>query len=441
MKRIYEPLAYGGEPIRGGYWQTTIDPFELPSLQGTHRTDVAVIGGGFTGLNAALQLAEDGADVTLLDAETIGWGASGRNGGFCCLGGGILENTQIEKRYGKDARRAWRQAEKDAIGHVANLLETHQIKADTHSTGETLLAHKPARSSLLKDYAEQANQDYGVTPELIQTKDLAQHGLNGPFHGALTIPVGFALNPLKYAFGMAQASLTAGARLYQNSPVTRIEQGAQFTLRTAQGKLTAKRLIIATNGYSSEDVPAWLAARFMPVQSSVLVTRPLTDSEIQAAGWTSDQMAFDSRGLLHYFRLMPDRRFLFGMRGGIFANARSDAKIKTHIRKDFEQMFPAWAHVETPHLWSGLVCANAKGAPFTGPIPEMPGAFASLSYHGNGVAMASYCGALLADLVQDKATRQPYPDVLKSTPNKIPFGSKRRWLLPPLYAMMGIADR
>jgi glycine/D-amino acid oxidase-like deaminating enzyme len=104
-------------------------------------------------------------------------------------------------------------------------------------------------------------------------------------------------------------------------------------------------------------------------------------------------------------------------------------------------MFPAWAHVETPHLWSGLVCMNAKRAPFTGPIPEMPGAFASLSYHGNGVAMASYCGALLADLVQDKATRQPYPDVLKIAPNKIPFGSKRRWLLPPLYAMMGFADR
>ena len=441
MKRIYEPLAYGPEPVRDGFWQTTVDPLETPLFQSKHHTDVAIIGGGFTGLNAALQLAQDGVDVTLLDAETISWGASGRNGGFCCLGGGILENTQIEKRYGSDSRRAWRQAEKNAIGHVANLFDAHNIDADTHSNGETLLAHKPARWSMLQDHAEQAANDYGVTPNLIHAKDLAEHGLNGPFHGALTIPVGFALNPLKYALGIAQASLKAGATLYQKSPVTRIEKGAQFTLHSPRGKLTAKRLIIATNGYSSEDVPEWLAARFMPVQSTVLVTRPLTDNEIQAAGWTSDQMAFDSRNLLHYFRLMPDRRFLFGMRGGIFANARSDAKIKALIRNDFEQMFPAWAHVETPHLWSGLVCMNAKRAPFTGPIPEMPGAFASLSYHGNGVAMASYCGALLADLVQDKATRQPYPDVLKIAPNKIPFGSKRRWLLPPLYAMMGFADR
>ncbi|MEN8933815.1 NAD(P)/FAD-dependent oxidoreductase [Planktotalea arctica] len=441
MKRIYEPHAYGPKPIRNGYWQTTTPPLDQPALQGTHQTDVAIIGAGFTGLNAALQLAKDGADVTLLDTETIAWGASGRNGGFCCLGGGVLENAQIDKHYGVDARVAWRQCEKGAISHVADLLTEHKIDADIHSKGETLLAHKPARWSMFQAHAEQAANDYDTEPTLIPESDLADHGLAGPFHGALTIPIGYALNPLKYALGIARAAIKAGAKLNARTPVTRIEQGTQFTLHTPQGKLTAKRLIIATNGYSSEDVPNWLAARFMPVQSSILVTRPLTDDEIQASGWTSDQMAFDSRNLLHYFRLMPNRRFLFGMRGGIFANARSDARIKALIRKDFEQIFPAWSHVETPHMWSGLVCMNAKRAPFTGAIPEMPGAFASLSYHGNGVAMASYCGALLADLVQEKPTTNPYPDILKSIPNKIPLGTKRRWLLPPIYAAMGIADR
>lgn len=441
MKRIYEPLAYGTKPIKDGYWQTTADPLDLSQLHGTQQTDVAIIGGGFTGLNAALNLAQDGVDATLLDAETIAWGASGRNGGFCCLGGGILENAQIDKHYGSDARIEWRQTEKDAISYVKSLLVEHQINADTHSNGETLLAHKPARWDMLQKHAEQAANDYNVTPELINASDLPEHGLAGPFHGALTIPLGFALNPLKYALGLAKSAIVKGATLFQHSPVTHIEQGAQFTVHTPQGSISAKRLIIATNGYSSEDVPNWLAARFMPVQSSVLVTRPLSDNELQSAGWTSDQMAFDSRNLLHYFRLMPDRRFLFGMRGGIFANARSDAKIKVLIRNDFESMFPAWKNVETPHMWSGLVCMNAKGAPFTGPIPEMPGAFASLSYHGNGVAMASYCGAILSDLVQNKRTQMPYPGVLKSIPSKIPFGSKRRWLLPPIYAAMTLADR
>ncbi|HCW85710.1 MAG: FAD-dependent oxidoreductase [Planktotalea sp.] len=441
MKRIYEPRAYGPEPIKHGFWQTTIETLDQPALQGTHQTDVAIIGGGFTGLNAALHLAEDGIDVTLLDAETIGWGASGRNGGFCCLGGGILDDKQIDKVHGRDARRDWRTAEKDAIAHVASLLERFKIDADTHSNGETLLAHKPKCITTLEHHAQEVTENYGVEPILIPQSELANLGLSGPFHGALTIPIGFGLNPLKYALGIARAAINAGARLYAYSPVTRIEQGARFTLHTPQGKLTAKRLIIATNGYSSEDIPDWLAARYLPVQSSVLVTRPLSDNELNAAGWTSDQMAFDSRNLLHYFRLMPDRRFLFGMRGGIFANKRADAKIKRLIRADFEDMFSAWKHVDAPHLWSGLVCMNAKGAPFTGQIPEMPGAFASLSYHGNGVAMASYCGTLLADLVQDKPPRYPYPDVLKSIPARIPLGSKRRWLLPPIYTGMGIVDR
>ena len=441
MKRIYEPLAYSEDVRRNCYWSTTIAPLEQPQLKGAHQTDVAIIGGGFTGLNAALHLAKDGVDVMLLDAETIGWGASGRNGGFCCLGGGVLDNKQIDKIHGQDARREWRTAEVDAIAHVAALLKRHQIDADTHSKGETLLAHKAKRIATLEQHAQDAAESYGVEPTLIPQKELAHHGLSGPFHGAVTIPIGFGLNPMKYALGLANAARQAGAALFERSPVQRIEQNGGFTLHTPNGTLTAKRLIIATNGYSSEDVPDWLAARFMPMQSSVLVTRPLSDAELAAAGWTSDQMAYDSRTLLHYFRLMPDRRFLFGMRGGLFATPRSEAKIKTLIRTHFEKMFPAWAHVDTPHMWSGLVCMNAKGAPFTGPIPEMPSAFASLSYHGNGVAMASYCGALLADLVQDKATSLPYPEILKKPPPKFPFGSKRRWILQPLLGTMALLDR
>ena len=440
MKRIYEPLAYSEDVRRDCFWSTTVAPFEGLQLQGTHQADVAIIGGGFTGLNAALHLAEDGVDVALLDAQTIGWGASGRNGGFCCLGGGILGNAQIDKAFGTDARHTWRTAEKDAISHVAKLLERHKINADTHSDGETLLAHKAKRWTTLKHHAEEVAESYGIEPILIPKSELSEHGLEGPFHGALTTPIGFGLNPLKYALGIAEAARAACARFFEHCPVNRIEQGTHFTLHTPKGRITAKRIIIATNGYSSEDIPDWLAARFMPVQSSVLVTRPLTDEELTSAGWTSDQMAFDSRNLLHYFRLMPDRRFLFGMRGGIFANARTNAKIKRLIRSDFEQMFPAWTHVDTPHMWSGLVCMNAKGLPFTGPVADMPGAYASLSYHGNGVAMASYCGTLLADLVQDKDTRLPYPEVVQTAPTKLPFGTKRRWLLPPLYATMGIFD-
>lgn len=441
MKRIYEPYAYGPEPAEACYWTTTTSCDPVPDLVGPHKTDVAIIGGGVTGLNAALRLAEGGAEVTVLDAEHPGWGASGRNGGFCCLGGSALDTQGITKHFGPDAAQDWHKTEITAVSHVKDLLDRLNIDADTHSKGETILAHKPARWRSLQDDAQNAADTYGIKPVLMTKQDLAAHGLNGPFYGGLTMPVGFALNPLKYTAGLARAATAAGATLFARSAVTRIEQSANFTLHTAQGTITAKRIIIATNGYSSEDIPNWLRARYMPVQSSIMVTRPLTGDELESAGWTSDQMAYDTRNLLHYFRLMPDKRFLFGMRGGIFATPREDAKIKHMIRRDFDLMFPAWRHVEAPHLWSGLVCMTGKLMPFIGEIPDMPNAFAALGYHGNGVAMGSYAGTLIADHLLAKPNRLPIPDYLAAPPSRFPLGSKRRWLLPPIYKAMQFKDR
>lgn len=442
MKRIYEPLAYGPAPLAEAYWPTTTQISEPPGFQGTHDTEVAIIGAGVTGLNAALHLAQSGTQTTVLDAQSPAWGASGRNGGFCCLGGGILESAQLDKLYGQEQRRAWHNAEKAAVSHVKSLLDTHSIDADTHSIGETCLAHRPRDWATLEKHADAIANTYDITPQLIPQNDLKAHGMSGPFHGALTNPIGFGLNPMKYATGLANAAQTAGAKLFANAPVTRITRNTQdkpFSLQTPTGTLRADKLVIATNGYSAEDVPDWMRARFMPVQSSILVTRPLTNDEISAAGWSSDQMAFDTRNLLHYFRLMPNRRFLFGARGGIFATPRREAAIRQTLLSDFKTMFPAWSHVEIPNVWSGLVCLTAKGLPFCGPIPEMPGAYASFGYHGNGVAMGSYCGYDIARQVLDK--NSTLPDMLKSPPNRFPFGSKRRWILPPLYTAMSLKDR
>ena len=154
---------------------------------------------------------------------------------------------------------------------------------------------------------------------LTEPADLVAAGMNGPFHGALTTPVGFGLNPRKYLFGLAGAAVKAGASLFQNSPVQALgRRPGGYILATPQGRVFCDTVLVATNGYSSEDMPDWLAARYMPTQSAVLVTRPLSDAEVAAQGWSSDQMTYDTRNLLHYFRLMPDRRFLFGMRGGLF---------------------------------------------------------------------------------------------------------------------------
>lgn len=436
--RLFPAYAYSDAPIERCFWAETVPDtaLERPGLQGAEKADVAIIGAGFTGLNAALALAQAGVSVTVLDARFPGWGASGRNGGFCCLGGSKASDAMLDRAHGKPARLAYRRAELDAVAHVKSLLSTHEIDAHTHSKGETLLAHK--RGIRFEESAREIEETYGVTPTFHSADELPGLGMAGAFHGGITTPVGFGLDPRSYLAGLLAATEAAGARVFANSPVTGQEHGRRHRLTTPQGTLEADTLLVATNGYSSDELPPWIAGRYMPAQSSVLVTRPLSDDEL-ANGWNSAQMAFDSRLLLHYFRLMPDRRFLFGMRGGLGASQRSEARVARKIRADFERMFPFWSHVETPHYWSGMVCLSGALTPFCGPVPDQQDTFAAFAYHGNGVAMGSYAGALIADRILGQRALE-VPQVMQTPPRRFPLGRFRRALMPALYAGARLRD-
>lgn len=437
MKHIFSEYAYGPGPRDGCWWDETIAAPEWPRLQVNLEADVAIIGGGFTGVSAALHLAEAGVSVALLEAKFPGFGASGRNGGFCCLGGAMIKEPGLTRRVGAEAAAEYWQAEEDAVNFAASVIERLGLDVDRHSRGETQLAHRPKDMEMLRRKAEAAARS-GTEVELIEAGDLAAKGLGGPFHGALTFPVGFGLNPRKYLFGMAAAADQAGARLYRESPVTALKRGARgWELTTPHGTVTAETVIVGTNGYSSEDLPKWLGARYIPAQSNVLVTRPLTDAELEAQGWTSDQASYDTRNLLHYFRLMPDRRFLFGMRGGLMSSPAAEAKARQRNRSDFEAMFPAWKQVEATHAWSGMVCLARLRTPFVGPVPGQPGLFAGMAYHGNGVAMGSYSGMMLAELAQG---RSRVPRVMQTPLARFPLGPFRRILLPPFYLARSLAD-
>ncbi len=432
MKRIFPDYTYGDGPRQGCWWDETIAAPDWPEQQGDLQVDVAIIGGGFTGASAALHLADAAVSVAVCEAETPGWGASGRNGGFCCLGGSKLSYKAMCRRYGEASAQAYSEAEGDAVQLVESLLDRYGIDVDQHSKGETQLAHSRRAMEALRRNAE----ENGI---LHEAADLPGLGLNGPFYGGYTTPVGFGLNPRKYLFGLTQAGQAQGAVFFQNSPVLSVEKTASgFAVQTPKGQIRADKVLACTNGYSSEDIPSWKSARYMPAQSTVLVTRPLTPDEKVAQGWTSDQMSYDTRNLLHYFRLMPDGRFLFGMRGGLLSSPKAEAAIRTQVQRDFKRMFPAWSEVDVTHIWSGMVCMSRDLVPFVGPVPGQAGMFAGFAYHGNGVAMGTYSGRALARLALGQTSG--LPKVMSETARRFPLGRWRRALMPPAYAAMGLAD-
>ncbi|WP_299592154.1 FAD-binding oxidoreductase [uncultured Tateyamaria sp.] len=436
MRRIFSQYAYASGPREGCWWDETVQSISHPALAGGIRCDVVVVGGGFTGLSAALHLARRGAQVVVLEANSIGWGASGRNGGFCCLGGSMRSDMALDRRYGHAARRDWRTTERVAVERVEALIADLSLDVDRHSKGETCLAHRPRDFRAFEDEARAASENYGVIVDVLSSSELELAGLSGPFHGAITNPIGFGLNPRKLIDGLVEACLELGVVIHDNSPAVRITSGE---VKTPNGVVRAEQIVVATNGYSSEDIPNWMASRCMPAQSTAIVTRPLTEAELQRQGWTSDQMAYDTRHLLHYFRLMPDRRFLFGMRGGLLCGPSAERQARSAVVHSFRTMFPAWSHVDVTHAWSGLVCLTRDRVPFVGPVPGMSGILAGFAYHGNGVAMGVHAGSILAALASNE---QPdhHPEVMSTPATRFPFGSFRRLIMPGVYTGFRVSD-
>ena len=441
MRRVFPRYTYGKGPRASCWWDQTVTASKWPCLDANLNVDVGIVGGGFTGVSAALTLAEAGVSVALLEANVLGWGASGRNGGFCCLGGGKISDSELIRRFGVGGQRDYRAAEVAAVRCVEDRLNRYQIDVDRHSEGETQLAHSPRAMAGMEQDAESVLEAYGVEPKVIAAKDLPEVGMGGPFHGAVTLPIGFALNPKKYLLGLVKVAEAAGARLFQHSAVLEVvKSGSSIALKSRSGAVRCSTVIMATNGYSSETIPSDMAGLYMPAQSTILVTRPLSDDDLAAQGWHSDQMAYDSRNLLHYFRLMPDRRFLFGTRGGLMSSPAAEMRARAKARRDFERMFPAWRHVETPNVWSGMVCLARNRTPFVGMLPGASGIYAAMAYHGNGVAMGSWAGAQVARLVLGTSTVQDLPEAIATPMRRFPLGRARRLMMPPAYAAMAVAD-
>lgn len=403
--------------------------------------DVVIIGAGYTGLNAALTLArEAGMSALVLDAAPIGWGASGRNGGFCCLGSSKLSWSAIVRRFGLEQAQAFFRLQVDAIEHVRNLLISGGIDAEAGPDGEAIIAHHPRAVPGLHDDAELYSDLFGITCEVVPREGLRERGLlTGEAYGALIEPLGFPLHPLKYHLGLARLAIAAGARVHANTPVTGwTREGRRHRLTTPHGTILTAKVVVATAGFTRDTLHPDFDGRLLPVLTNIVTTRPLTAQERAEQGFDSQTMCADTRHLLHYFRLLPDNRLMFGARGGILATPQAQADMREQLIGDLGRMFPAWKGVEITHFWRGLTDLSFDLLPHLG-TNEDGTIHYLLAFHGNGVAMGSYGGSLIGRRLAGHAVDLPTP--LTRPMPAFPFPDMRQRYLQLAYAGLGLKDR
>jgi len=434
LVRLYEKEAYDTDTFPPSYWSQTITrPKESSSLNKNLSTDILIIGGGYTGLNAALEIKEKfNQNVIVLDSAPLGWGASGRNGGFACMGGTKKSFKSLLDKYGKSRTIEVLNAQLAAVKQVRKNIEHYKIDADIVKGGELLFAHSQKSIQVIKDDQKFMQNEFDFDSKFFDINELKAFGISSPeaFAGVLN-PNSFGLNPLKYVIGLYKAAHKKQIGLFYGTAAKQIRKlNGNFLTTTTQGSITSKKIIVATNGYSSDNIPPELKGAYLPALSAIMVTRPLTREELNDQGWTSYVTSYNTRNLLHYVRLLPDNRFLFGARGGINASKKAQIKNQQTSRKEFEDMFPAWSHVQTEFYWNGLICLTSDLLPFVGQVDE--NIYCSFGYHGNGVTTASLAGRQIANIAADEKAEN-LPEIYQRSLKRFPFASFRRLGLRAAY--------
>jgi glycine/D-amino acid oxidase-like deaminating enzyme len=372
-------------------WTATAEPLpETRALEEDRRADVAVIGAGYTGLSAALHLAERGADVVVLDAAEPGWGASGRNGGQV-IPGLKDDPDELERKFGPETGRRMWQISGGGADFVFELIARHKISCHAQQSGWISAAPNAAAIETLRARADQW-QRRGAPVELLDRRRIAELTGTTCYAGGMLDRRAGALQPLLYVRGLARAAREAGASVHGRSPAIKLEaQGEAWRVVTPKGIVIASKVILATNAYTDDLWPG-LRRTVLPVQSYQVATRPLPE-DVRRRVLPGGQAVSDLRRILFYFRLDPEGRLLMGGRGPL--NDAGDPALFARLEATAERFFPQIGAPEWEHRWSGRVALTVDHLPHL--HEPRPGVLIGLGYNGRGVAMATVMGKLLAD--------------------------------------------
>ncbi len=391
------------------YWLTTT---EFPQTDATgplpERVDVAVIGAGFTGLSAARTLARRGAKVAVLESETIGWGASSRNGGMV-LTGLKLGVNQLISTYGRELTRRMYAASLQTIACVEQIVREEAIDCDFSRCGHLEVACKQKH---FNDYARQAEviaREFNHDLRVVQRQELSAEIGSEIYYGGMVDEVSAGLNPAGYVAGLGRAAMKAGAEIFEHARVESIERALQqgeqgWKVTTSRGALWARDVFVGTSGYTGSATPA-LQKKIIPIGSFIITTEILPEALAHELS-PRNRMIYDSKNYLYYYRLTPDRRMLFGGRAAFFPeNDQTIRRSAEILRRGMIDVYPQLRDAKVEYVWGGTLDFAFDIMPHAGQIDGM---YYAVGYAGHGVAMATYQGQKMAELIAGDKPENPF---------------------------------
>ena len=416
-------------PTQQIYWHTTAqmpDDSHLAPLP--EKVDVAIIGGGYTGLSAARTLAKQGVKAAVLEANTIGWGASSRNGGMVLTGLKLGMQTVI-KKYGRDVAKRLFQCSLESIDTVEQTVREENIDCGFARYGHLLTANKPKHYKALHEEVEFMAKEFSHPVRLIPRGEQRTEIGSDLYYGALLDECSGGLNPAQYVAGLARAAENAGASLHARARVISLERkDGKFLVVTERGSIQATSVLVGTSGYTGAVTPR-LQRKIIPIGSFIIATERLPD-DLARELIPNNRMIFDYKHYLNYFRLW-DNQLIFGGRAAFFPETASTIQRSAEIlRREMVDVYPQLANVKVEYVWGGTLDFAFDRMTHVG---EIEGVYYSLGYAGHGVAMATYLGKTVAEaMLKGNIKEHPFaafdfPSVplgLRGTTNGFP------WFLP-----------
>ena len=398
-------------PFEQNYWLTTVEMPRPPAEPLPAAVDVAVIGAGFTGLSAARALARRGAKVAVLEAHTVGWGASSRNGGMVLTGLKLGVNKLITM-YGRERTERMYAASLASIDCVERIVREEKIDCDFVRCGHLEVACKQKHFAGFARQAEVIAREFNHELRIVPRNELQDEIGSAIYYGGMVDEVSAALNPARYVAGLATAAMNAGAQIFEKTRVVDLARAARqgtpgWQVTTARGPLWARDIFVGTSGYTTK-ATFGLQKKIIPIGSYIIATEILSEAQARELS-PRNRMIYDSKNYIHYYRLTPDRRMLFGGRAAFFPETENSVRRSAEIlRREMIEVYPQLRDAKIEYVWGGTLDFAFDIMPHAG---QMDGIYFALGYAGHGVAMATYQGAKMAELIAGEKPDNPFVDI------------------------------